>query len=46
MDRKTCPVCLGALDLHSDAEVITCARALASRPREERPGRVAQAPAH
>ena len=42
MDSKTCPVCLGALDLHSDAEVIACARALTSRPRAERPGRAAQ----
>lgn len=46
MDRKTCPVCLGALDLHSDAEVISCARALVSRTRAEKLGRAAQAPAH
>ncbi len=42
MDRKTCPVCLGALDLHSDAEVIACARALASRTRAEKPDRVTE----
>ncbi len=46
MDNKTCPVCSRSLDLHSDAEIVACSRALIFCAHAEKPRRTVQAPMH